>query len=245
MVPLSAPDARSAEPQIRVVRGDGSFYQGEMLSKRSGSGVRLGGLALIAFGCGGGAHGPPPTLPTAAKDALLAPRDFATITDRDERARAIFLEASRVMLHPRCKNCHPAGDGPTQGDDGRPHDPPVVRGPGGAGVPALECTSCHQDRNAELARVPGAPSWHLAPLEMAWEGKTPGALCEQLKDRKRNGDKSLGEIAEHTAHDELVAWGWAPGHDREPAPGTQAAFATLVDAWVNDGAACPKDEVKR
>lgn len=236
---------RRLAAKIRVVCGVGSVYQGGMLPKHSGGGVRLAGLALIALGCGGGGHAPAPALPVAAKNALLTPRDFSAIADRDDRARAIFVEASRVMLHPRCKNCHPAGDSPAQGDHGRPHDPPVARGPEDTGVPALECTSCHQDRNAELARVPGAPNWHLAPIAMAWEGKTPGALCAQLKDRERNGDKSLREIVEHSASDELVAWGWAPGHDREPAPGTQAAFAALVDAWVNEGAACPKDEVKR
>ncbi|MBX3219073.1 MAG: Isoquinoline 1-oxidoreductase subunit [Labilithrix sp.] len=215
-----------------------------MPTKQSG-GIRLAGIALLALGCGGAVAAAPVTLPAVPRNALRAPRDFAAIPDRDDRARAIFVEASRVMLHARCTNCHPAGDSPTQGEDGRMHDPPVARGPSDTGVPALECASCHQDRNLELARVPGAPKWHLAPIEMAWVGKTPGALCEQLKDRKRNGDKSLAEIAEHTAHDELVAWGWAPGHGREPAPGTQAEFAALVGAWVKEGAACPRDEVKR
>jgi hypothetical protein len=148
------------------------------------------------------------------------------------------------MLHPRCKNCHPAGDSPSQGDDGRVHDPPVSRGPKSEGIAALECTSCHQDANVELARVPGAPNWHLAPVEMAWVGRTPSALCVQLKDRKRNGNKSLAQIVEHSAHDPLVAWGWAPGHGREPVPGTQAQFGALMAAWANEGAACPKDEVK-
>jgi hypothetical protein len=148
------------------------------------------------------------------------------------------------MLHPRCKNCHPTGDSPLQGEDGRVHDPPVSRGPKNEGVPALECSSCHQDQNLALARVPGAPKWHLAPIEMAWVGKTPAALCEQLKDRKRNGDRSLQQIVEHTAHDELVAWGWAPGHGREPVPGTQAQFASLMSAWVEAGAECPTEGVK-
>jgi hypothetical protein len=35
-------------------------------------------------------------------------------------ARA-FLEASQVFFHPRCVNCHPAGDAPLQGDNMRPH----------------------------------------------------------------------------------------------------------------------------
>lgn len=182
-----------------------------------------------------------PTTATSAPPAnpLKAPQDFANIADRDSRARALFLEASRVMLHPRCKNCHPAGNAPMQGDEGRVHDPPALRGADDHGPPGMECTSCHQDRNQELARVPGAPKWALAPIEMAWFGRTPGAICMQLKDPARNGHKELAQIAEHAAHDELVAWGWAPGHDRLPAPGTQAQFGALIAAWIENGAACP------
>jgi hypothetical protein len=160
---------------------------------------------------------------------------------KDPRARsaALFLEASRVMLHPRCTNCHPDGDSPLQGNAGRVHDPPVARGPDDRGVPGLECSSCHQDRNLELARVPGAAGWHLAPRPMAWVGRTPHDLCEQLKDRARNGGRDLAAIVDHAAHDPLVAWGWAPGHDRAPAPGSQEAFGALMAAWAKDGAACP------
>jgi hypothetical protein len=205
-------------------------------------------FVLVAAGCGGPARQPTPAGPASpsaghASD-LRAPAAFASIADRDERARALFLEAARVMLHPRCVNCHPAGDTPAQGDQLRAHDPPVVRGPKDNGVPGLECTSCHQDQNVELARVPGAPGWHLAPLVMAWVGRTPGALCAQLKDPARNGNKTLAQIADHAAHDKLVAWGWAPGHDRAPAPGTQALFGALVEAWVKDGAACPREEAR-
>ena len=203
-------------------------------------------LAAPDAGCAGGA---PPATPIAlravAPNELRAPDDFRGIADRDERSRALFLEATRVMFHPRCRNCHPAGDAPAQGDDGRAHDPPVVRGSTDHGAPGLECTSCHQDRNLELARVPGAPKWALAPLVMAWENRTPRALCEQLKDPKRNGDKDLAHIVEHSAHDQLVAWGWAPGHGRVPAPGTQAQFGALMAAWVESGAECPREETKR
>lgn len=92
--------------------------------------------------------------------------------------------------------------------------------------------------------MPGAPKWHLAPLSMAWVGRTPAQICEQLKDTKRNGGKNLDQIIEHSAHDALVAWGWAPGHGRVPAPGTQEQFGALVAAWVKSGAACPRAEVR-
>jgi len=39
-------------------------------------------------------------------------------------------------------------------------------------------------------------------------------------------------------NDTLVGWAWTPGADREPAPGTQAAFGALIKAWADSGAAC-------
>ncbi|MDC0670435.1 Isoquinoline 1-oxidoreductase subunit [Nannocystis radixulma] len=181
-------------------------------------------------------------LPPVEPDELRPLEVFGAIADPTHRSRALFLEATRVLLHPRCVNCHPAGDTPLQGDQGQPHDPPVVRGPKNDGVPGLQCGGCHQDENLELARVPGAPKWHLAAIEMAWVGRTPAAVCEQLKDPKRNGGKTLAQIVEHAGHDELVAWGWAPGHERTPVPGTQAQFGALMAAWVELGAACPLEE---
>jgi hypothetical protein len=149
---------------------------------------------------------------------------------------------SRVLSHPRCVNCHPDGDVPHQGDALQLHDPPVQRGPADRGVVGMECASCHQDRNQALVRVPGAPEWHLAPIEMAWVGKSAAYVCAQMKDPARNGGKSLAQIVEHNAHDELVAWGWSPGADREPAPGTQEQFGALTAAWVDTGAECPEEE---
>ena len=64
-------------------------------------------------------------------NTLKAATEFATIGDEKERALALFNEAGKVILNPRCVNCHPAGDRPRQGDDGHPHQPLVVRGMGG------------------------------------------------------------------------------------------------------------------
>lgn len=193
---------------------------------------------VVLVGCG--AAGAPTTpAPAGRPGELLAPEAFAELGDRDARARALFTEATKVFLHPRCVNCHPAGDVPLQGDVGQLHDPPVLRGDDDRGVPALRCGSCHQDGNLELARVPGAPEWHLAPRSMAWVGRTPEALCAQLKDPARNGGRSLEALVHHVSHDALVGWGWAPGHGRAPAPGNQARFGALVAAWVAAGAACP------
>ncbi|MDY7228583.1 Isoquinoline 1-oxidoreductase subunit [Hyalangium rubrum] len=183
-------------------------------------------------------------LPPVAPNELRTPEAFAVIGDKSERSKALFLEASRVLLHPRCANCHPDGDSPYQGTEWKPHDPPVVRGPEDKGVVGMECTSCHQDKNLELARVPGAPNWHVAPRSMAWVGRTPRAICEQLKDPARNGGKTLAQLVEHNGHDELVAWGWQPGAGREPAPGSQERFGAITAAWVETGAECPSEEAR-
>ena len=199
-------------------------------------------VAIALCACGSQQPAAPPPRPTVADaPGLRAPASFEAIADRTERSRALFAEASRVLLHPRCVNCHPAGDVPHQGMQLAFHDPPVVRGPDNFGVPGNQCRTCHQDRNQAMTRVPGAPDWHLAPIEMAWVGKSAAAICEQLKDPKRNGGKTLAKIVDHSGHDALVGWGWAPGHDREPAPGTQAQFGALMAAWAETGAHCPKE----
>lgn len=201
------------------------------------------GSFMAALSCGGA-----PTPPAAAilrnvpRSELRTVADFDVIADRAERSRALFREATRVLLHPRCANCHPSGDVPHQGNQLALHDPPVVRGPDDRGVPGNGCTTCHQDRNQPHTRVPGAPNWHLAPLRMAWVGKSPGDICRQMKDPARNGNRDLAKLVEHNAHDELVAWGWHPGADREPAPGNQRAFGELVQAWVDTGAECPAEK---
>jgi len=181
------------------------------------------------------------SLSQASSGGLRRAGEFAQIADRAARSRALFLEASRVFLHPRCVNCHPNGDTPHQGMDLSVHDPPVVRGPDDKGVVGVQCSSCHQDHNLELARVPGAPDWHLAPRAMAWVGKSPREICEQMKDPARNGGRTLAQIVDHNAHDRLVAWGWNPGHSREPAPGTQEQLGQLVADWVASGAECPNE----
>ena len=103
----------------------------------------------------------------------------------------------------------------------------------------MRCPICHQKANFDPGRVPGHPEWHLAPREMAWEGKTLGEICAQIKDRERNGGRSLEELAHHIGNDTLVGWAWAPGFGRRPAPGTQKEAGALVEAWVKTGAVCP------
>jgi hypothetical protein len=164
---------------------------------------------------------------------------FAGIDGKAERGVALFNEAGKVIQHPRCVNCHPAGDRPAQGGDSHPHQPTVLRGEDGMGAIGMRCNTCHGPANFDPGKVPGHPRWHVAPIEMAWMGKSLGEICEQIKDPKRNGGKSMDEIVHHMAEDSLVGWGWSPGAGREPAPGTQKEFGELIRAWADAGATCP------
>jgi hypothetical protein len=180
-----------------------------------------------------------PADPNEPAQPLASPESFAAIGDSAARSAALFTEAAKVLTHPRCMNCHPAGDRPRQGDMRRLHQPPVVRGEDGFGLPAMRCSICHQQANFDPGRVPGDPAWHLAPHEMGWEGKTVAQICEQIKDPARNGGRSLEDIVHHVGDDHLVGWAWAPGTGRQPAPGTQAQAGALLDAWAKTGAVCP------
>ena len=174
---------------------------------------------------------------TPAPSGLQAPSAFASISDPAERSRAMFVEAAKVLTHPRCMNCHPASDRPLQGNDKHLHQPLVTR--------ETTCMTCHTERNFTLAErasyrsIPGHPRWMVAPIEMAWEGKSVGEICRQIKDPNRNGGRDLALLHEHLAHDDLVAWGWQPGAGRDPAPGTQALLGELIQAWIDTGAQCP------
>ena len=172
---------------------------------------------------------------------------FDGISDQAERSRALFNEVAKVVTNPRCMNCHPAGDRPLQGNDQHEHIPPILRGEAGLGVPGVSCSSCHTEKNftligtgAKYKSIPGHPRWQMAPIEMAWEGKSIPQICEQIKDPNRNGGRTLALLQEHFAKDDIVAWGWNPGEGRDPAPGTQQQLGELVQAWIDSGAQCPK-----
>lgn len=209
--------------------------------------VKYAVLALVAGGMSAGMLAVAQFGANEADAAVSNPKTlqpvsaFAKIKNKNERAVALFNEAGKVIQSPRCLNCHPAGDRPTQTDRMRPHIPLVVRGEGGMGAAGgLACTTCHHENNFDAANVPGNAKWALAPIEMAWQGKTLGQICAQIKDKERNGGKDMAALVHHMAEDELVGWGWKPGGNRTPAPGTQKQFGELIKAWADAGAACPK-----
>lgn len=161
--------------------------------------------------------------------------------DADAGKRA-FASVAAVLLSPRCRNCHPAGDRPLQTDAGRPHRLDIRRRSVDAGLP---CGACHQERNADALGVeggpPGAPRWGLPPAAtpMVFEGKTPRALCDQLRSPAQTGGRDLAALLQHVSEDPLVRWAWRPGGTRTTPPLSHAAFVTAFQTWVASGGACP------
>jgi cytochrome c5 len=160
-----------------------------------------------------------------------------------EASRAAFTQVYRVLISPRCQNCHPAGDAPLQGDDSHVHTQNVKRGPAGHGVYGMQCDTCHQAANLSGAHMPpGNPKWALPParMKMVFEGRSAAELCRQIKDAKQNGGRSLAAVMEHIANDDLVGWGWSPGEGRSLPPLTRAETVAQLKIWIDGGAACPQ-----
>lgn len=148
-----------------------------------------------------------------------------------------------VLQHPRCKNCHPAGGAPLQGDDSRPHGQNVQGGKDGKGLYAMRCANCHRDQNTPGANMPpGAPNWHLPARSMplAFEGRTPAQLAGQLADPAHNGGRTPPQVLQHVIDDPLVLWGWNPGDGRAPVPVPHAEFVAAMRTWIDAG--CPVPE---
>ena len=132
--------------------------------------------------------------------SLRPAASFADIANPRDRSVALFNEMGKVLQHPRCQNCHPATERPRQSDARRPHQPLVVRGKDGHGAPGLACATCHGKGNFDPAGIPGDGHWALAPASMAWEGKTLGQICEQLKDPNRNGSRDPHGPCQYRSH---------------------------------------------
>ena len=162
---------------------------------------------------------------------------------REKESAEAFKEAYKVLMHPRCMNCHPSGDAPLQGDDSHVHAQNVTRGKDGKGVYAMKCSNCHQKENtAGLNMPPGDPNWHLPPanMKMVFQGKTPAQLAAQFKDPKQTG-KTLQQMLKHVEEDQLVInSGWNPGEGRTTPPLSHAEFAAKFREWIEKGAAIPK-----
>ncbi len=193
----------------------------------AGATLALAGLlALVVLQC---------SAPSPAADPEL----LATARDPTNSAWQVIYE---VLQHPRCVNCHPAGDRPLQGDASLAHAQNVQRGPEGLGLYGMRCDTCHQDTNLDGPHLPpGAPGWHLPHpgQPLVFEGRSPRELCLQLRDPERNGVRTPEQILEHMAADPLVLWGWSPGPGRTPVSTSHADLVAALREWVDGGCGCP------
>jgi Cytochrome c554 and c-prime len=154
---------------------------------------------------------------------LRAPSAFAGITDPQARSRALFTEAAKVIMNPRCMSCHPATARPTQGNDMHEH---FRRARG------CSCQTCHTDRNftlmerASYQSTPGHPRWDVAPIEM--HGK------ESLRVRFASKSRTPSAMAGAALNYCRIAW---PKIISSPGRGIQALGAIRSPArrrdWVN------------
>lgn len=153
-----------------------------------------------------------------------------------------FMKVYKVLMSPRCMNCHPSGDIPLQGDNSQLHTMSPKRGKDGKGVYAMKCSNCHQPTNTPgLHTPPGNPNWHLPPadMKMVFQGRTANQLAKQLIDPKRNGNKTKEQLIEH-ADDGLVLAGWDPGEGRTLPPMSHEEFKKAWITWIEKGAYAPR-----
>jgi len=208
------------------------------LITRVGLGLALGASAAIA------SPAAPPVSPAPATPTAETPPAAPAVTPESQAAaKAAFAQVYSVLMHPRCMNCHPAGDKPLQTDASVPHAMNISRASLRNG---MTCSTCHREVNSEALGMPGgppgAPHWGLpaADMPLIFEGRTPASLCAQLKDPAQNGNRTLADLLHHVEHDALVKWGWAPGGTRSVPPMSHADFVAAFVKWIAGGAACPE-----
>src|SRR4029078_13491983 len=123
-----------------------------------------------------------------------------TINNDSLESVTAFMDVYKLLMSPRCMNCHPSGDVPLQGDDNHLHTMLPKRGKDGKGLYAMKCSNCHQPENtAGLHTPPGNSKWHLPPadMKMVFQGRTPRQLAKQLTNLKQNGNKNREKLIEH------------------------------------------------
>ena len=165
---------------------------------------------------------------------------------------AAWERVNAVITHPRCANCHVGADNipiwtiAGEAKD-RAHGMNVNAGLSRIGAETIPCSTCHMTSTAPNPDPHAPPHvgipWQLAPVAFEWFGKTSAENCAQLKDPDRNGGRDAEGLVEHLIHDAdldgFVPWGWNPGGNREPAPGTFEQHLEDVAMWGAAGQPCP------
>ena len=118
------------------------------------------------------------------------------------------------------------------------------------GVAMKRCADCHGVSNDAATGIPGRIDWHVPPLSMTSES-SPGVaksgpeLCADLKDKRKNHNRTPAQLLEFVETDQFVSWGWDPGvrpngeARTTPPMATHADFVRVFREWVEAGARCP------
>ena len=190
------------------------------------------------------------TAESATETMQAASVDQASIVPKSDEDKAKGVEVweniYQVLSHPRCVNCHVADDRPRW--SGKNYGKTGVHGMNvqatatRMGMPGQQmCSTCHAKTNSDVPHgPPGAEIWMLAPAEMVWWGKSSVELCSIVKDPAKTGGRDIKAFADHIGHDALVAWGWAPGVGREPAPFSADETVAMLGQWLALGLPCPE-----
>jgi len=192
-------------------------------------------------------------LPAGAEvmTSVVAPPQEGSVSRED--GLAAWDRVHAVVSHPRCANCHVGADnipmwsGPEYPQTG-PHGMNIDAGDSRIGAETLPCATCHVTSSAPANGSNDAPAamidWQLAPVDMIWFGQSSAQICAQMSDPARNGGRDWIQLAEHlrddAAHGGFVAWGFAPGGARQPAPGDLQSHIDDVLKWGAAGQPCPE-----
>lgn len=192
-------------------------------------------------------------LPAGAEvmTSVVAPPQEGSVSRED--GLAAWDRVHAVVSHPRCANCHvgedniPMWSGPEYPQTG-PHGMNIDAGDSRIGAETLPCATCHVTSSAPANGPSDAPAamidWQLAPVDMIWFGQSSAQICAQMSDPARNGGRDWIQLAEHlrddAAHGGFVAWGFAPGGARQPAPGDLQSHIDDVLKWGAAGQPCPE-----
>ena len=155
-----------------------------------------------------------------------------------------------VASHPRCVNCHavePMWSGRSYGKT-RPHGMNIAAGASRMGAENVRCKTCHVTSHGPNP-TPHAPphvwiDWQLAPVAFTWFNQDSATICAQLRDPQRNGGRDGAGLVKHVESETkvaaFIAWSFAPGGGREPAPGSLQEHLADMIAWTAAGMPCPE-----
>lgn len=168
-----------------------------------------------------------------------------------ENGLAAWNKIHTVLTHPRCLNCHVGADNvPRWGTKAAPdriHGMAINAGISRIGAETLSCKTCHQNSTRPNTVPHAAPhtgmDWRLAPVEFQWTDRKSAEICAQMRDPARNGGRDAAGLIEHIRHDAevigFIAWSFAPGAGRDPAPGSLQAHLEDMAVWTAAGMPCP------